>query len=206
MVKWEFSANLLDGVFDDYEEMNVTAIKFSKEVIENKEIKFVTYKEVLYQGCTFENVCFNNDFLGKVKFQNCEFMNVSFLESSFSKVVFSNCKFTNVSFFEMKVDNGLFLECKVQLSKIENSEILNSKFDDVSFTENIHRHNKYNFIDFYKCDFEGENFIDTIFRECDLKTSDFKEVRINIDDLISSTLSMLNVIQILAYKGIIISE
>lgn len=72
--------------------------------------------------------------------------------------------------------------------------------------ENIHRHNKYENIKFYKCNFISDNFIDARFKECDLKTSHFEETKINLDDLITSTLSILNLLEIVNTKGIIIEE
>ena len=78
--------------------------------------------------------------------------------------------------------------------------------DDVIFMENIHRHNKYEYINFYKCRFVLDNFIDTNFKECDLKTCHFEDVKINLDEFISSKLSMLNIIELLSSKGIIIEE
>ena len=56
------------------------------------------------------------------------------------------------------------------------------------------------------CELINENFIDTNFKNCDLKTSHFKETNINLDDLVSSKLSILNLLEIVNSKGIIIEE
>ena len=50
------------------------------------------------------------------------------------------------------------------------------------------------------------NLIKINFKIQNLKTSHFKEVEINLDDLITSTLSILNIIEITTDKGIILEE
>ena len=48
--------------------------------------------------------------------------------------------------------------------------------------------------------------MDTNFNKCDLKTSYFNDISINVDDLITSKLSILNMIEILSDKGIILED
>ncbi len=201
-MKWSFNASLSEAEFKDWESLSLVNKLFQKEEIADMEINFETFREVHFLNCKFRDVTFNNIFLGKVVFQNCDFLNVNFLESNLSKVRFINSKLTNVSFFESKMEDVEIIEVIIQYSKIENTVINNSLFDDVKLKENIHRHNKYKNVNFYKSDLKLENFIDTKCMECDFKTSHFEEVSINIDDLVTSTLSIINVMDILAYKGI----
>ncbi len=205
-MKWEFKNNLTEGVYEDYIESNITGVKFQKEIIDKQELKFQTLREVVFQNVKFISVTFNNVFLAKVKFINCEFLNVNIVESNFNKVVFANCKLTNVSFFQNSINEILINESIVQLSKFENEDISNGKFDDVKFKENLYRHNKIINTEFYKCDLIKEMFIDTIFKKCNLKTSHLEEVNINIDDLVGSTLSVLNMIELISGKGIILED
>ncbi len=205
-MKWEFSRDLVKGNFNDYEDISLTNVMFFKEEVANKTVKFETFREVCFKNCKFSKVSFDNNFMGKVQFLNCEFIDVSFVESNLSKVMFINCKFTDVSFFESTLSDIEIIESLMQYSKIENSTLKDAKLDDVRLNENIHRHNKYHNVIFYKCELVAENFIDTKFGDCDLKTSSFKGVNINLDDLITSKLSMLNIIEILSDKGILIED
>lgn len=203
---WDFRGELVERDIIDYENYSLNYVLFKKQNVKGLDMRFETFREVCFQNCKLENVIFHNAFMGRVKFLDCELINVSFPESNLSKVVFSNCKLTSVSFFETNMENVEFVECLVQYSKFENCILSNALLDDVRLKENIHRHNKYNDTKFFKCELEGENFIDTIFKNCDLKTSHFKEVSINIDDLVTSTLSILNMIEILRDKGVILED
>ena len=100
----------------------------------------------------------------------------------------------------------LIEECLIEYSKVENSKIDNSNINDTKLMENIHRHNKYTNMKFDRCKLISENFIDTIFKNCDLRTSQFEEVKINLDDLIGSKISLLSLLEIVNSKGIIIEE
>ena len=93
----------------------------------------------------------------------------------------------------------------IQFSKIENTN-LTGKLDGLTLRENIYRHNKFNNIEIYKCEFNNDNFIDTKLTNCDLRTSHFIDTKINVDDLITSKLSILNMIEILSAKGIILED
>ena len=205
-MKWEFKHNLEEGKFEDYRDMNISGVFFQKEILTNEEIKYQTLREVNFQNIKFMGGTFDNCFLAKVKFVNCEFLNVNIIESNFNKVEFINCKFTNVSFFECNISDIEINESIMQYSKWENTKIDNGKWDALSLKENIFRHNKFISVEFYKCDFCLDSFIDTNFKMCDLRTSRFKEININIDEFIGSTLSMLNIIEIVRDKGIILED
>ena len=205
-MKWEFNHDLKEDILENYEEVNITGICFKNEVLEKKELKFITLREVIFSNCKFVSVIFDNVFLTKVEFRNCEFLNCNFNESNLSKVRFLNTKFTNVSFFEIKGQDTLISEGIMQYSKIENGELDNSKFDGISFRENIFRRNKFNKIEFFKCEFREDKFMDTVCKNNDFRTSHFEGVSINIDDLITSKLSMLNIIEIVTDKGIILED
>ncbi len=204
-MKWEFSGKLLKGNFEEYLETNICNIEFEKENLEKIEVKFQTIREVKFVNCQFKDVNFDNTFLVKVEFINCEFLNTNFIECNFSKVRFINCKLTNASIYETKVSETQFLEGVVQYSKWENIDF-EGKFDRVILRENIYRHSKFINTEFFYCEFSLENFIDTKISKCDLKTCSFKEVNINIDDLIGSKLSVLNLLSLINDKGIIIED
>ena len=59
---------------------------------------------------------------------------------------------------------------------ISNGAELRYFADEITNGENFY--NKYIDILFYKCQLISENFIDTNFKNCDLKTSHFEEVKI----------------------------
>ena len=205
-MNWEFNHVLREEKFENFREMNITGILFNKEILTNEELKFQTLREVCFQNVKFVSCAWDNVFLAKVKFVNCEFLNVNVGESNFNKVEFINCKFTNVSFFEDNLSDLEIKESIMQYSKWENTKIDNSKWDGINLKENIFRHNKFKKMEFYKCEFSLDNFIDTKFIDCDLKTSHFKGVNINIDELVSSKLSILNMIEIVGDKGIILED
>lgn len=204
-MKWE-NSNLQDLSFKDYEEGKLTNLRFSDEDIDKVTIKFETLRQVSFINCKFQNVNFDNCFLGKVEFINCQFSNVNFSECNMSKVRFDNCKFTSFSVFACKIDEILIFESLMQYSKFENTEINIGKFDDVSFRDNIYRHCKYKGINYYKCDVYLDNYIDVVIRDSDFRTSHFREVKMNIDDLVGSRLSVLNLIELVAYKGVIVED
>ena len=205
-MKWSYSKNLIASSFLEYPDINFTGALYSKEEIKNKNISFDTFREVEFQNCKFDSVTFSNIFLGKIRFINCEFNKVSFLESNLNKVVFQNSKFTSLSIFETKLENVFFTECKIQYSKIENTLIDNSLFENIILIENIERHNKYKKVDFKRCEFNLEQIIDTKYLECDLLSSHFKNVEVDINDFISSKLSVLAMIEILSDKGILLED
>lgn len=204
-MKWDYNGELSNAKFVDWE-VEATRVLYNDESVSNMDVGFQTFREVCFKSCKLSKVNFNNVYMVKVKFINCELENVNFLESNFSKLEFIGCKFTSVSIFETKLEDVFFNESIIQYSKIENSIISNSLFDDIKFKENLHRKSSYSKTDFYKCELIEENLIDTKFNCCDLKTSIFKSVSLNIDDLITSKLSVLNMIDILSDKGIIIED
>ena len=171
----------------------------------NTSIVEANFNKVEFVNCKFKDVNFDNTFLVKVEFINCEFLNTNFIECNFSKVRFTNCKLTNASIYETKVSETQFLEGVIQYSKWENIDF-EGKFDRVILRENIYRHSKFINTDFFYCEFSLENFIDTKISKCDLKTCSFKEININIDDLIGSKLSVLNLLSLINDKGIIIED
>lgn len=205
-MNWKFNKDLRKELFHYHEDLTLNHLLFENEEIFKEEINFETLREVHFKKCKITNVTFDNTFLGKVLFENCELTNVTFSNCSFSNVMFTNSKLINISFFEDTITNLGIEECILEYSKIENTKIDNSIIDDVKLLENIHRHNKYNQIKFNKCNFIRENIIDTTFKQCDLKTSHFEDTNINLDDLISSTLSILNLLEIINSKGILIEE
>ena len=205
-MKWEFNRELTKEQFKNYEELTLSYLMFANEEITDLDIHFETFREVLFKKCKFINVTFDNSFLGKVKFQNCEFTNVTWNECNLNNVFFDNCKLINISIFASTLSNIEILESLLEYSKIENTNLANSLFNDVKLFENIHRHNKYEYIKFDRCQFISDNFIDTNFKECNLKTSHFENIKINLDELITSTLSMLSLLEIVSSKGIIIED
>ncbi len=205
-MKWEFNQELEKEYFKNHENRTLTYLLFEGEEILKEEINFETLREIHFKKCKLNNVTFDNTFLGKVKFENCELNNVSMSNCTISKTIFTNCKLINVSFFEDVINDLVVEESLIEYSKIENSKMNNSLFDDVKLLENIHRHNKYEKINFYKCKFISENLIDAKFKECDLKTSHFEDTNINFDDLITSKLSLLNVLELVNSKGIVVEE
>lgn len=205
-MKWEFKGVLREENFDNYESLNFTYLFFQNQNVHNIEINFETLREVKFSNCKFSDVNFNNTFFSHVQFINCEFTNVVFSDVRFSNVIISNSKLTSITFFESVANDLCLEESLIQYSKLENSEINNSIFEDVRFKENLHRKVKYNYTNFDRCELVSEKLIDVPFKSCDLKTSHFKEVSINIDNFITSTLSLLNIIEILGDKGIIIED
>lgn len=205
-MNWKFTHELSKEFFCKHEDITLSYLIFEEEIITKETVNLETIREVYFKKCKLNNVHFNDTFLGKVKFENCELNNVTFSGNSWNNVYFSNCKLIDTSIFECTINNIIIEECLIEYSKIENTKLDNGKIDDTKLMENIHRHNKYIDILFYKCQLISENFIDTNFKNCDLKTSHFEEVKINLDDLIGSKLSLLNLLEIVNSKGIIIEE
>ena len=205
-MRWEFNHELTKKPFARHEELNMTNLLFEEEEIEQLFLNFETIRGTCFKKCKLSSVTIENAFLGKVKFQNCELNNVVFSASSLSQVDFDNSKLINVTFFESTLSDINIIESIIEYSKIENSKMANAKWDDVKLMENIHRHNKYENTEFYKCHFISDNFIDTRLKECDLRTCHFDMVKINLDELITSKLSILNLLELVNDKGIIIEE
>ena len=155
---WEFRHNLIIEKFADYEDLTLSGVTFIKEEIGALEIRFENFNEIKFENCHFNKTIFNNVFFSKIKFINCELNNVIFTECNFNYVNFENSKLTDTSFTASKLENIYILETLIQYSKFSTSEIGNSKYDDVKLTENIHYKNKYNNIEFYKCEFNRNKF------------------------------------------------
>lgn len=205
-MKWEFRHTLTDEAFSNYENLSLNSLCFTKENIGKLEIKFEDFREIKFFNCTFDGTLFDNAFFSKVKFINCVFNNVIFTECNFNYVLFLNSKFTGVSFSALKIENLEIVDSMIQYSTMLNCNIGNSKIDGVKFLDNNERKNIYLNTEFFKCEFIQEQFLDTKFKKCDLRTCKFQEVSINLDDLVGSTLSILNMIEIIRDKGIILED
>lgn len=205
-MNWEFRKDLVEANFLEYESLTLTNLQFTKQDIASLEINFENLKEILFTNCKFMNTIFYNIFFTKVKFINCEFTNVTFSECNLNYVIVNNSKFTNTSFHACEANNIKIEESLIQYSKFTNTKISYSKLDGIHLRENIHQKCKYLEVEFFKCDFEKENICDTPFKKCDLRTSRFNLVTINLDDLISSRLSFMNAIELLGDKGIILED
>ncbi len=205
-MNWTFDHKLEKKEFKDHENITLSYLIFEKEQIAKEYLNLETLREIHFKYCKISNSSFENSFFGKVKLENCELTNVTFSDCNLTNVIFDNCKLMNVTFFESEMNDCHITESLIEYSILENNKINNSILEDVKLRENIHRHNKYEATGFYKCELMNENFIDTKFKNCDLKTSHFQETNIDLNDLISSKLSILNLLEIVNSKGIIIEE
>lgn len=148
-----------------------------------------------YESKVFEDLNFTNEVFENYQFKECHFINCAFEECTAKAILLSDCIFENCIFLNLKGKN----RSQMQNIEFKKCQILGINwqdfFSDVIFVHPIARFKncsmKYNTffdIDFKKFDFSGNEILHSLFNECELGESNFKNTRLDRTEFIKCNL------------------
>lgn len=106
----------------------------------------------------FNNCFFRGSFFNGNNFNNCIFINVDFTLGNFKGSEFTKCKFDGCIFKETNLVGAKFTECNLEFSQFLNSQLENCKITSTLF---------------YICNFNRNNFCESILKLCELNCCEF---------------------------------
>ena len=167
-------ANPLTGVYLSGEDLR--EVVFMGSDISYANFSKATLTETNFNGTTADGAIFDQALMKKwiangVTFNNCSFVNIDFTEASLAGITFNKCIMIKVNFREATIQGSKFLGCTMISSNFSKTKL--------------------NFADFTACTLTNSDFSealgvntitsfeDAVLIACNLKATDFTNIRIN---------------------------
>lgn len=138
--------------------------------------------EKYYENETIEDVSIGDVFIKGRKYVDCKFKNCKFMGTQLDLVSFTSCSFVKCDILSIQTENSeikncSFKECNLIGVNWKSLSETRSLRPFSKFTDNFLKYNSFMMMNLNKIDFSNNEMIECHFDDCQLKASDFRNVK-----------------------------
>ncbi len=144
-----------------------------------KSLKKSTFDEVTFENCHFVENDWSQVQFNRCRFKNCNLSLINLKECFLQRVVFEECKIVGLNFYKcakslhVSFHKSILQTCNFTDLKLKGTSFAGSKIREVYFTGT----------DLSEANFTHTDLLGTIFHQCNLTKSDFRNAQNYVIDL-----------------------